>query len=423
MITSRFVCTRIAFLFVLTWFLVLWTSAACRAGEPPVLLTPASASVLRIAVTLPAGLTLDTAKDWQLVETGTKSSPIAAALVAASATDGTISETAQALVASIPPQTDSEESRRFELVEAKPSESETKAKVGFRFAAVDEKSLGLWEGDRPVFVYNHGMLGKAGVPSDRDRSTYLHPIHGLDGEILTDDFPKDHFHHRGLFWAWPHVLIGAKQYSLWDLRGIEQRFERWIERRADAAVASLAVENGWYVGDRKVMQERARFTVHPAAADSQAVDIEFVWIPTDQPITLAGAEEKSYGGLTLRFAPRNGTLITTPLGNKPDDLAMTPLAWADLSAQFAGAPQASGAAIFISPDHPDFPPTWLTRHYGVLCVGWPGVKPAVFQPGEIVRAGYRLWIHRQSASAASVALAYESYQKAREVRWEAPATD
>jgi len=28
---------------------------------------------------------------------------------------------------------------------------------------------------------------------------------------------------------------------------------------------------------------------------------------------------------------------------------------------------------YIHPSHPDFPPTWLTRHYGCLCVGWPGV--------------------------------------------------
>ena len=35
----------------------------------------------------------------------------------------------------------------------------------FRFAAVDEASLGLWEGDRPILVYNHGARSKQGNPA------------------------------------------------------------------------------------------------------------------------------------------------------------------------------------------------------------------------------------------------------------------
>src|SRR5262249_2512909 len=137
-----------------------------------------------------------------------------------------------------------------------------------------------------------------------------------------------------------------------------------------------------------------------------------------KPVTLSGAEEKSYGGLTLRFAPRTGTVITTPLGNKADDLAMTPLAWADLSAQFAGAPQPSGAAIFVSPDHPRDPPTWLTRHYGALCVGWPGVSPATLSAGEPVHCRYRVWVHRGMGAAGSLSQASAACQASQSVAWE-----
>src|SRR6516225_6770465 len=84
----------------------------------------------------------------------------------------------------------------------------------FRFADVDRTALGLWEGDQLVLVYNHGERTKEGVPADRQRSTYIHPLYGLDGEVLTDDFPRDHYHHRGLFWAWPHVRVGSKEYDL-----------------------------------------------------------------------------------------------------------------------------------------------------------------------------------------------------------------
>ena len=86
----------------------------------------------------------------------------------------------------------------------------------------------------------------------------------------------------------------------------------------------------------------------------------------------------------MRFAPgpAKATLITVPSGPAKDDLPDTPLAWADFTSQFAGAASPSGGAIFVDPGHPDYPPTWLTRYYGPLCVGWPGVHAKTFEPGQ-----------------------------------------
>src|SRR5512133_1822323 len=116
----------------------------------------------------------------------------------------------------------------------------------FKFEPVSSTSLGLWENNKPVLVYNHGVIKREGVPANRYRSTYVHPLYGVDGEVLTDDFPKDHYHHRGLFWAWPHVQVGDQHYDLWMLQGIEQRFVRWLARTNAEGCALLGVENGWY---------------------------------------------------------------------------------------------------------------------------------------------------------------------------------
>ncbi|MHB1038484.1 MAG: DUF6807 family protein [Pirellulales bacterium] len=288
-----------------------------------------------------------------------------------------------------------------------------KAQSPFRFAPIGDKSLGLWEGAKPVLVYNFGTMSKPGVPADRNRSSYVHPIYGLDGEVLTDDFPKDHYHHRGLFWGWPHVGIDGKQYDLWAITGIWQRFDRWLKQEAGPAVATLGVENGWYVGDKKVVREQVWLRVHPATADGRAIDVDLTWVPIDSPLTLAGAEGKSYGGLTLRFAPAKDVAITVPEGRTKEDLYITRLPWADLSARFGDAKSPSGAAIFVSPDHPDYPPTWLTRHYGVLCLGWPGVKPATFQPGVPIRCSYRVWLHRGAPDAAKLKEVYRGYAEGK----------
>jgi hypothetical protein len=282
----------------------------------------------------------------------------------------------------------------------------------FQFKALNEKSLGLWEGNKPVFVYNHGSITNAKAPNARPRACYVHPLYGLDGEVLTDDFAKDHDYHRGLYWAWPHIRIAEKEYDLWSLRGIEQKFQRWITRDATATNASLTVENGWFIGDKKVMRELVSFQVHPATPENRSIDLELTWTPLDQAITLWGAPEKSYGGLNLRFAPRTKTLITVPTGLTTDDLVVTKLPWADFSADFQSN-KISGAAIFVHPGHPDYPPTWMTRHYGILSVGWPGVNAQTFPPGKPFTCRYRIWIHRGPPDAGQIQNAHDDYSRRR----------
>ncbi len=284
----------------------------------------------------------------------------------------------------------------------------------FRFEPIDGKSLGLWEGKRPIFVYNHGALSKATIPSARSRSSYLHPVFGLDEEVLTDDFPKDHDYHRGLYWAWPHIKIGNDEFDSWSLRGIRTEFQRWLARETTPTRALLGVENAWLVGERKVMEERVRILVHPASPTGRALDVELTWTPTDRPITLWGAEGKSYGGLNVRFGPRRQTIITVPTGRTSEDLVVTRLPWADFSGDFRPSGELSGAAIFVAPEHPDYPPTWMTRHYGFLAVGWPGVTAQTLPAGQPLTCRYRIWIHRGCPDAAVIQSAYDSYLGSRQ---------
>jgi hypothetical protein len=280
----------------------------------------------------------------------------------------------------------------------------------FRFEAASDKSMGLWEGDRPVLVYNHGEISKPSVPATQSHCSYVHPLYGLDGEVLTDDFPKDHDYHRGLYWAWPHIKIGEQEHDLWSLRGIQLKFRRWLAQEIKPDMAVLGVENGWFAGDKQVMKETVWVQVHPASSRSRAMDIELTWTPIDQRITLCGAEGKSYGGLTLRFGPRSKTIITVPAGRTSEDLLVTKLPWADFSGDFNKETGGlSGAAVFVQPRHPDYPPTWMTRHYGLLAVGWPGVTPQTVSTGKSITCPYRLWVHRGAPEAREIQKAYEAY--------------
>lgn len=297
--------------------------------------------------------------------------------------------------------------------------------AGFRFQDVSEQSLGLWEGDKPVLVYNHGMIARPEVPGARARACYFHPVYGLDGEVITDDFPKDHLYHRGMYWAWPHIKIGDQEYDLWSVKAeLKQKFSCWLAKEASGSSAKLAVENGWFAGEKQLVREQVQIEAHPATADSRALDLVLTWTPLDQPLTLLGAEGKSYGGFNFRFGPRTKTVITVPTnsslpagvtandGRISDDLVVTRLPWADFVGDFHGAPAPSGAAIFVHPKHSDYPPTWMTRHYGLVSVGWPGVAARTFPANEPITCRYRVWIHRGAPSAAKIQEAYEAYQAA-----------
>jgi hypothetical protein len=163
--------------------------------------------------------------------------------------------------------------------------SQATVQTRFRFEAVSDKSLGLWEGERPVFVYNHGEMSKPSAPTAQSRSTYLHPIYGLDGEGLTDEFPKDHVYDRGLYWAWPHIKVADQEYDVWSLRGLRTEFKRWLAQETKPNLAVLSAENGWFVGDKEVMREKVWIQAHPASSESRSIDVELTWTPTDQPVT------------------------------------------------------------------------------------------------------------------------------------------
>ena len=334
----------------------------------------------------------------------------------------------------------------------------------------DKKQLTISQIPLPVLTYQYDVIEHENVPQNNPRrlaGCYVHPLYGLRGEILTDNAPSDHYHHHGIFWTWTHVGVHEPDgkitaFSLWESNtALKQHFFRWIDKNITPQMATFEVENGWFIGDpkdgKKIMTERVKVIVHGVQRNlagtpvSRSVDFEFQWQPTDKPITLQGAEDKSYGGFTMRFKPfvpdgekeakkSEINRITIPTGIAEGDLPETPLAWAGYTSNFThmitlktpmpgpeqGATkptmtattftfiprdQPSGAAIFVPKTHPDFPPTWLTRYYGPLCVGWPGVKGQTFQPGEEIKLRYRVWIHEGEVTVPQIEKAYEEYNK------------
>ena len=291
-------------------------------------------------------------------------------------------------------------------------DSEEAPAEGFHFQ-LDEHGgvLRLFEGDAPVLTYCFSEQLKQGVPADRTRCCYLHPLFGLNGEALTDDFPKDHYHHRGVSLMWPNVRVGDRWLDLWHLNGLRPHFNRWLTRRAGRDRAVIAAVHDWKVGERTVAHETMRVEAHRADADSRAIDIAYRLQAIGAPLTLRGEyrEGKGYGGFNVRFAPRASTKLITDRGETAEDSLHTRYRWAGLFGQFRSDETWSGLVVFPYPNNPDLPTSWILRNYGFVGVCWPGVDPLNVHPDQPVSLKYRIIVYRTMPKAQAIERTYQKF--------------
>jgi hypothetical protein len=273
-------------------------------------------------------------------------------------------------------------------------------KADFAFHETGPAGIQLSDGGRPVFVYNFGLVSSP-VKGAVARSCYLHPVYAPNGVLLSDDFNPDHPHHRGISWMWPEVTVDGRKGDLWMVKGFQQRFVRWQARETAGPTAKLAVENGWFDGDRKFVKEDVEIIVHGVeqskGGDAQRqLDFTLRFEALDKPVEIVGTSEgkKGFGGFCFRFAPRDGgtakTVIRTEKGLSPKDAVLGKHRWAEVAGTFHGQP--AWGRIDDLEGNPGFPHNgWLLRHgFGFLNVSYPGLTPLVLQPGKPLELKYRV---------------------------------
>ena len=264
----------------------------------------------------------------------------------------------------------------------------------FAFRELDARSVALTENGKTVYVYNHGMMLQPGFPEEMSRSTYLHPVYAPDGTLITDDFNKDHPHHRGISWMWPVVEVDGQTYDIWTVKGMKQRSVRWTGH--PGKTARLVVENGWYAGERKVVAENVEIVAHPVEAGRRRLDFTLRFEATGEPVRIAGTPEgkKGFGGFCFRFAPRDGgkdkTVITTDRGVMKADGVMEKARWAEVSGNFNGRPEAGRVEDLAG--NPGYPENgWLLRHgFGFVNPSWPGMAGYTLKQGAPLVLKYRV---------------------------------
>lgn len=288
--------------------------------------------------------------------------------------------------------------------------------------STDGANVTITENGSPVLVYRHGPVDPPeGVDARYRRAGYIHPLYSVDGDVLTQDFPSDHYHHRGVFWTWPECTVGDRRIDVWALDGARPQPQNVEIVRVDAQGAELVFDAYWAFDDSPTVPqvgERVAITVHPAQGGNRSIDFHITMSnPTQETVTFLGAANKGYGGLCFRpDSARKPMHFTADSGPVEEDQLSFDTPWADVSFRLdPEAPPQAGVAVFQHPANPGYPhPGWIFRHYSFLGASWPHEETHALAPGESFELRYRMFVHRGSAGEANVAEAFAAYTRAME---------
>ena len=75
--------------------------------------------------------------------------------------------------------------------------------------------------DRPVFTYRTTPTELPGGRPDLSpvfrRGGYIHPVLTPSGRVVTDDYPVNHRHHHGIWFAWTRVDFEGRRTDFWNM--------------------------------------------------------------------------------------------------------------------------------------------------------------------------------------------------------------
>lgn len=257
--------------------------------------------------------------------------------------------------------------------------------------------LTLAVGDRPVVTYNYGLLpAPDGIDPVFAKSGHIHPLCTPSGRFVTDDFPPDHAHQHGIFFAWVNTTFEGRSVDFWNqakkLGSVEH-------------VRILDTVSGPVFGQFKVKLRHSDLTApngpKPVLEEVWTVRVYNVEAPflvdlkseqrcvADSPLVI---NEYHYGGMGLRGAhpwfKQAGSGFLTSSGRTREDGNHTRARWVIAHGETDGQPAA--VAVLGHPDNfraPQYVRLHPTKPY--FCFAPMVMGPFEISPGRPFVSRYR----------------------------------
>ena len=285
-------------------------------------------------------------------------------------------------------------------------------------AKENEAGVLFSENGKPVLQYQ-------AKPKDRNgthrRANYVHPLYDLAGNVLTEDFPGDHLHHRGIFWAWHQVNVGGKRAGdAWMTQDFDWVVGELATSVLKTGAAKMNAEIQWKSPDvvgkngkpLPIINESTSIVVHSASNQCRLIDFEIKLLAAQPKVTIGGSENvKGYGGFSVRIVqPQDLEFLTAKGKVKAINTQLDCGNWVDLVGTYFPKQQSdssstdpnskSGVAILVHPSSAGFPQKWILRSKvkSMQNPVFPGKKAVPVSQTEPTVLRYRLVIHNTEMS-------------------------
>lgn len=242
------------------------------------------------------------------------------------------------------------------------------------------------------------------------RANYIHPLYNIDGDIITEDFPEDHLHHRGIFWTWHQLYVDGKRVAdPWISENISWKIIEATPSVIEEDWARLTASVVWIVDEKEVVEELLVIDYERVDPELYKLSFDITLKPLADRVQIGGSEDaKGYGGFSprikldekTRFFDENGQLI-------PQELPLGGGSWINITQE---APDGPGVAILGEPHKLPSYQGWILRQKNSMQnMAFPGKNP-IDLPREapFLRFRNQLLVHK-GLQTAEINLFYENF--------------
>jgi len=275
------------------------------------------------------------------------------------------------------------------------------------------------EGKDSVLFYT--TITKSLKDGSHARADYIHPLWGINGGVLTLDFPDDHPHHRGIFWAWRQISAGGryagdswvcKDFS-WDVKHVS------FESQTDSTVIiqSTVYWKTSQITDNQNKQlpfvlEQVAILIYKRNDHYRLIDVEVRLKALIENVTIAGYDNESeLSGFSIRMKTPDDLVFLSSGGKlMPQWPAITAGPWVDISGTLTASGGKEGITIFTYNDNPPPYNTWNIRQKDSMQnIVFPGREPIIIPMDDFIVLKYRLVVHDDRLDAGRMDKLYQSF--------------
>lgn len=241
-------------------------------------------------------------------------------------------------------------------------DSEDKADTNLKL--IDNGGVLRWNDDNGgILQYQYAVKAPpTGVDDVFARSGYIHPLWSAKGKLMTNDFPKAHLHHHGIWFPWTNTMFDGKKTDFWNskLKLGKIRFTKMVDQGAGDVFgffSSLQEHLATHDPEKPVVALNERWDVKIYHMNGYRL-FDFTSTQacaTDKPLEL---KKYHYGGLGFRGSDawegeNDKCLFLTSEGKTRKDGHGTRSRWCAIYQKIDG--EMAGVAILCHPKNFRFP--------------------------------------------------------------------